>query len=167
MKNTSSRSRRFFDDKGRMFYLLRDTLIFTSVCDIIKWSTHICDLKNQIKRSQLLYIHYIDSIFAYIHSLFYIYSPQECGCSLVGEAARECELVQEATKRCWGLSDLKIGWTHLWKLCHMKPYLLFFRLKASKFYERVNCRILILKAIETIVAKGVKISTDQFPPQKN
>ena len=48
----------------------------------------------------------------------------------------------------------------------MKPYLLFFRLKASKFYERVNCRILILKAIETIVAKGVKISTDQFPPQK-
>ena len=31
----------------------------------------------------------------------------------------------------------------------MKPYLLFFRLKASKFYERVNCRVLILKAIET------------------
>ena len=38
--------------------------------------------------------------FVLIYSLFYIYSPQECGCSLVGEAARECELVQEATKRC-------------------------------------------------------------------
>ena len=93
--------------------------------------TNGCNFKSLCSPVQQWLGHHLRSVlflylfFVLIYSLFYIYSPQECGCSLVGEAARECELVQEATKRCWGLSDLKIGWAHVKVMLHKITPLIF------------------------------------------